>query len=196
MPQRASRPASSMVFGVISNPLKLSSEFLSNMVGDWQSRIRKGNVLKFVDRRYRHERIRQRIMQHLASASNSQFTKRIEFIYPESHRQYLSELAGIDTIIDSFPYSGGLTTMEASVLGASSGTKSGELFCERHTMSHLKFSNAAEYDETIHNKSGWKIFDCIPRSGGSNANKRLAHADLAEELLCIFRGLSTSERAD
>jgi hypothetical protein len=57
-----------------------------------------------------------------------------EFICPTSHKEALSLLGQHGTMIDTFPYSSGLTAREALAMGLEVRGHSGVLFCERHTV--------------------------------------------------------------
>jgi len=60
-------------------------------------------------------------------------------VCPSSHRQALEILGGFQTMVDTFPYSSGLTAREAVAMGLQVKVFTGELFCERHSL-HLKAS--------------------------------------------------------
>jgi predicted O-linked N-acetylglucosamine transferase (SPINDLY family) len=63
--------------------------------------------------------------------------EQLEFHGHLPHEQLLAAYAEIDIALDPFPYSGGLTTLEALWMGVPVVTLSGQSFCGRHSASHL-----------------------------------------------------------
>jgi protein O-GlcNAc transferase len=108
---------------IFSNPAKLSRSFLA-----WLARL--PGRKRFVHHQFRFERTRARVLQVLDAQS-------VEFICPSSHREALDILGRHEWMIDTFPYSSGLTAREAVAMGMKVKVFAGELFCERHSL-HLQ----------------------------------------------------------
>jgi predicted O-linked N-acetylglucosamine transferase (SPINDLY family) len=108
---------------IFSNPAKVSRAFLAYL-----SKLPGKKV--FIHRQYRFARPRARIEEALG-------THAVEFIYPQSHAEALMALNQHATMLDTFPYSSGLTAYEASALGTriqcAPQARQGQLFAERHT---------------------------------------------------------------
>ncbi len=64
-------------------------------------------------------------------------TDRIRFQTGGDHREFLAQYAEVDVILDTAPYSGGLTTCEALLMGVPVLTVPGDRFCGRHAAAHL-----------------------------------------------------------
>jgi predicted O-linked N-acetylglucosamine transferase (SPINDLY family) len=104
---------------IFSNPAKISREFLMAL------RQMKGEKV-FIHRQYRFPRVQHRILEALEQKAT--------FISPASHQEALQAVNQHQTMIDTFPYSSGLTAREALALGTKIKVlRVGELFCERHT---------------------------------------------------------------
>ena len=109
---------------IFSNPAKVSRAFLNYL------KTLPGKKV-FIHRQYRFERTQHRIREALDNQA--------EFICPETHQEALMALNAHSQMIDTFPYSGGLTAREAMAMGtALKVVQVGELFCERHSAAYYK----------------------------------------------------------
>jgi predicted O-linked N-acetylglucosamine transferase (SPINDLY family) len=64
-------------------------------------------------------------------------TDRLKISLGGLHADFLSQYADVDVILDTTPYSGGLTTCESLNQGVPVLTVTGDRFCGRHATSHL-----------------------------------------------------------
>ena len=113
----------------------------------------------------------------------------IDFVTPSDHLAYLSAVGQLDVTLDTWPYSGGLTTIEALAMGVPSLTRSGQLFCERHTESHCFYAGMDLDVCFIDNFEGVVRKSHLARSLLAKKSPRLDHASLANELLFHFHVL-------
>lgn len=183
LPPAQPRPADAtdVVLGVIANPAKVSRAFLADLAQRHHVWRQQGHAvrLRCVDYRYQHPEVRQRIERGLPGVE-------VEFVAPANHREYLSTVAQLDATLDTWPYSGGLTTIEALALGVPSYTRLGELFCERHTQAHCHYAGMQLSDYRIDDFNGWPQ---VPRNGHSllrAGSPRVNHTALAAELLALL----------
>lgn len=108
---------------IFANPAKLSRAFLANV----RSR---GEPVVFMHQQFKWAGVQQRITQSLGDCPH-------EFVMPSSHQEALERLSEYATMLDTYPYSGGLTVREARALGLKIKGQVGELFCERHSAQWL-----------------------------------------------------------
>ena len=108
---------------VFANPAKVSTPFLWALHGLISE---KGGEVVFIHRQYQYPVIQERIRAVLG--------KRAHFAFPKTHLEALQAVNTHQVMIDTFPYSGGLTARETVALNAKVQVLHvGELFCERHT---------------------------------------------------------------
>jgi protein O-GlcNAc transferase len=109
---------------IFANPAKISSEFLQALKNIPAKKV-------FLHRQFQYPLARQKIIQSLDE-------REIEFITPASHAEALQRLNQFSVMIDTYPYSGGLTAREAKQLGLKIMVlKSGLLFCQRHSLRYI-----------------------------------------------------------
>lgn len=136
LPTPLQPPDDRLQLGLIANPAKLSGHCLQHIRQhwrQWQARSPRPMLLQLIDHRYRLAPLRQRITEQLQGLP-------LQFITPESHADYLQRIGQLHAVLDSWPYSGGLTTLEAHAMGVPVYTRStGLLFSERHTHAHNQY---------------------------------------------------------
>jgi predicted O-linked N-acetylglucosamine transferase (SPINDLY family) len=71
--------------------------------------------------------------------------ERIEVRGMSAHRELLAQYADVDIVLDTHPYSGGVTTCEALWMGVPVLTLPGETFASRHSTSHLSNAGLADW---------------------------------------------------
>jgi predicted O-linked N-acetylglucosamine transferase (SPINDLY family) len=74
--------------------------------------------------------VQERIVSRLGKLAQA-----VRFVCPTSHQEALAAVNEHCVMLDTFPYSSGLTAYEAASMGTEVQViKTGELFCERHTV--------------------------------------------------------------
>lgn len=114
-----SNPKKSKTPCIFSNPAKVSTPFLQELATMPGKKV-------FIHRQYRHPQVQERISAALDG--------KVEFVMPTTHEEALQEVNRHAVMIDTFPYSSGLTAREALSMGTKIQVLHiGNLFCERHT---------------------------------------------------------------
>lgn len=122
----------------IGNPAKMSSHF-------FQMLKEKGQPTRFIDRRFAYKKAQKRIINFLG--------RECEFIAPGDHAHYLEILSQQEVIIDTVPYSCGLTAVEACSLGVRINiSRDGYLFSSRHAAAHVANNTRKSHLKTQINK--------------------------------------------
>jgi len=104
---------------VFANPAKVSRAFLKEVKKISGTKV-------FIHNQYRYPQVQERIRAVLGNDA--------QFVIPASHQEALQAVNSHATMIDTFPYSSGLTAREAIAMGTKVKVLHvGELFCERHT---------------------------------------------------------------
>ena len=76
------------------------------------------------------DQVQERIVQALGKLGTG-----VRFICPGTHQEALAAVNEHALMLDTFPYSSGLTAREAIAMGTQVRViQAGELFCERHTV--------------------------------------------------------------
>ena len=136
MPAPQSPPSDGVHVGIIANPAKLSDGYLAYVRQNWaawQQRSIAPLQLHLIDKRYQLAPLQQRISDQLMGPP-------VHFHTPASHADYLTAIGRLHCVLDTWPYSGGLTTIEAHALGVPVYTRdSGLLFSERHSHAHNQY---------------------------------------------------------
>lgn len=115
----------SIDLAVVSNPVKISRATAEAM-----GRANMAPVT-LVDSRYRHAKTRRNLERRLPRVR--------EVVAPTSHAQFLGVLASCGRVVDTWPYSMGLTACEAKAVGTSilQLQAPGLLTSSRHSHSHF-----------------------------------------------------------
>jgi protein O-GlcNAc transferase len=112
---------------IIGNPAKISQKFCNDI-------FKSKNTIHLIDRRYNYKKTLKRFS--LLKKSN------IDIVVTKSHLEYISAVSRCKNIIDTYPYSGGLTTIEAIKLNCKIIFENKyDIFSSRHSVSWNLFSS-------------------------------------------------------
>lgn len=122
-----------ITFGCFSEITKINPETIAR----WAQVLRAVPDSKFIlnNRMFADGALQGRIFSYFMDAGIG--TDRIKIRLGGAHADFLAHYADVDVILDTTPYSGGLTTCEALHQGVPALTITGERFCGRHATSHL-----------------------------------------------------------
>jgi protein O-GlcNAc transferase len=137
--------------------------------------------------------LRQRLTDRFAAEGIP--AERLELQGTTMHSVQLQQYNRLDLALDPFPYSGGLTTLEASWMGVPVVTCPGETFASRHSLSHLSNIGMMEsiaQDQADYLAKAVSLTADLPRLAElrSGLRQRMAHSPLCD--LDRFVGQFTS----
>ncbi|WP_019933544.1 FkbM family methyltransferase [Oceanimonas smirnovii] len=122
-----------ITLGCFNNPTKINPVLL----GEWAKIMYSLPKSKLFLKGYQFssETFREKIKKQLNNLGVSE--KRIIIEGPSSHEELLNSYRKVDIALDTWPYSGGLTTCEAMYMGVPVVTYPGPTFAGRHSATHL-----------------------------------------------------------
>ncbi|MBF0426203.1 MAG: tetratricopeptide repeat protein [Magnetococcales bacterium] len=122
-----------ITFGCFNNPIKVTAE----VIAVWAEVLRRvpGSCLRMRARGLGDVLTRDRFLKQFHDHGID--GSRLELAGALPHPGLLAAYGAIDIALDPFPYSGGLTTLEALWMGVPVVTLTGKTFCGRHSTSHL-----------------------------------------------------------
>ncbi len=130
-----------VTFGSLNNPAKLNAE----VIALWAEVLRRVPDSRLL-LRYRglEGRVRERLAERFAAQGVER--ERLDLRAGGANLEFYTQYNDIDIALDPFPYSGGLTTLEALWMGVPVVTLPGATFAGRHTLSHL---TAVGFTDTV-----------------------------------------------
>ncbi len=130
-----------ITFGCFNNPTKINTELLTK----WAEILKQvpNSRLYLKSKQYDTELVRQRVADHLAECGIEK--ERVMFDGYSLHNELLEHYNKVDIALDPWPYSGGLTTIEALWMGVPVITNSGPTFAGRHSTSHITNAGFPEW---------------------------------------------------
>jgi predicted O-linked N-acetylglucosamine transferase (SPINDLY family) len=130
-----------ITFGSFNNPAKLNDEVMAAWTKILEAAPGSRLLLKY--RGIGNYRNRQRLLSPLETSGLDSSRLILEDQSP--HQDLLSRYNEMDIALDTFPYSGGLTTCEALWMGVPVITVPGKTFAGRHSLSHLSTVGLSEF---------------------------------------------------
>ena len=111
-------------------------------------------------------------------------TDRLIFKDGGLHGAFLAQYSEVDVILDTAPYSGGLTTCEALLMGVPVLTVAGDRFCGRHASAHLINGGYAAGVASSHDELIAKAKDFAHDRAGLAALRKTLRPRLLDSRLC------------
>ncbi|QTP55379.1 hypothetical protein HNO51_12205 [Billgrantia sulfidoxydans] len=122
-----------ITFGCLNNPAKLSPP----MLAEWAKLLNDVSGSKLLLRGIQFESARYRDKITNIFAEHGVASDRLLLEGPAQHQEFMATYQRIDIALDTWPYSGGLTTCEALMMGVPVVTRVGPTFAGRHSATHL-----------------------------------------------------------
>lgn len=131
LPKPASRKDAA-VAALIGNPLKVTEKTIDLLVKKPKKSAAASpdiKELRLIDRRYGHPRVLARVERLL-----ERFRGEVTVIACQDHAEFLREISRPEWVMDTAPYSAGLTAREALAMGAKllAASSDAKLFASRH----------------------------------------------------------------
>jgi protein O-GlcNAc transferase len=129
LPPLTQRDNSSIVFGCLNNPAKVSTEVL-DLWGRVMAAVPQSRLLLRYFNAYEAAALRARV--HAALAHHGVDADRVQYPIAEGpHAKSLEQYAEIDIALDTFPFSGSTTTFDALIMGVPVVTLPGKTMVSR-----------------------------------------------------------------
>ncbi|MFN3190746.1 MAG: tetratricopeptide repeat protein [Aureliella sp.] len=165
----------SYAFGAFANPAKINP-----LVAECWSRIaeRTGERFLLCYTGWTDPGNQQRFLQHFRHPDL------VEFRQVPNRDSALEQYRDVRICLDTFPYSGGLTTCEALWMGVPTITFPGNRFCSRHSFAHLSVAGLSEF--IVRNISEYeeKAVEAVDSIHSSPAHRSSVREQVAGSPLC------------
>lgn len=144
MPEPAAPAEGPLSVGVMAHPAKVSVAFL-RFLRQEMDRVEAAGlppmVLRFIGARYGQPGVIRRIAQQLGlDEQHRRGPVSVQFVATRGHAAQLQAIAALHWVVDTFPFTSGLTALEALALGVPLRTYAGAHFSARHGYSHARFA--------------------------------------------------------
>lgn len=122
-----------ITFGCFNNPAKVNDTLLA----EWALLLQQlpGSRLFLKGGQYSSDEVCERVLTTLEKHGVER--SRVLLEGPSQHKELLESYNRVDIALDTWPYSGGLTTCEALLMGVPVVTHTGPTFAGRHSATHL-----------------------------------------------------------
>ncbi|WP_342594594.1 CDC27 family protein [Salinicola lusitanus] len=122
-----------ITFGCFNNPAKVNDTLLA----EWAILLQQlpGSRLFLKGGQYSSDEVCERVLATLERHGVER--SRVLLEGPSQHKELLESYNRVDIALDTWPYSGGLTTCEALLMGVPVVTHTGPTFAGRHSATHL-----------------------------------------------------------